>query len=284
MACSVVCLIPPDADSISRTSFPFDIATVRATRCRQLTCGVETEFSQSALRSQPSYQHYQLSHQTFSATATLPGFPGAPDFGSVTREYNTKKAAKAGAARDAVVWLRRNKHLPTPGADGAGAVGKENWKGYEKLAKGLPKQKYSPPPPAKKVKTNEDTITTNGNTTTAANTSPTPSPSSDAQAQQGKPLTFGQQAQALRERLGLPSPTYHVHILTHPSLYEGWATFPNAAALPQLLQGERLAEVSKVFGQKNAREAIARGLVQLMGVVLAEREREAEVVVRMVEG
>lgn len=251
-----------------------------------------TEFTQTALKHQPSYEAFQVSHQTFSTTVKLPGFPVQhPPFGSRTIAYNTKKAAKAGAARDAVLWLRKNGFLTVPGAEDCG--GKENSKGfgYGRAAKGLPRLGT---PVGIKVKMpsaagtgtagNANGISGNSN---AADTAA--GASTSYAAVPGQSRSHGQQAQQLREELGLPTPVYRLDpgTGTLSSTYNGHASFEGPggvhnAVLPEKLHGE-LASVRGIFGKTHAKEEISRKLVMLLEGLKNERLQGAVVAEAMVE-
>ncbi|KAI9754029.1 MAG: hypothetical protein M1835_000925 [Candelina submexicana] len=78
-----------------------------------LTKGIDTEYCAFEDIPQPSFTDYAVGQQ-FACEATMTKRPDEP-FGSRENAFPTKKAAKANAAKEAVLWLRQNGHLSADG-------------------------------------------------------------------------------------------------------------------------------------------------------------------------
>lgn len=68
--------------------------------------------------------------------------------------------------------------------------------------------------------------------------------------------------------LGLAPPQYHLNPASAlaPSIFSGHAAFPNAPSMPA-----QIGEARNVFGKKNAKEEVARGVWVVLGELAAKR-------------
>jgi len=216
----------------------------------------DTEFAQAHLREQPSYQVYQIGHQTFATTATLSAASTTfstppPIFGSPTISFNTKKAAKANAARDAVLWLRTNGHL---NADGSASL------------------LHGPNAGAKRKRAGAGGGSSASEAGSSSDAQDTPVVSSGAEA-----TSFAQRVNVLRKQLGLPNLMYELTAAQGSAIYTVHASFGgiHAGSVPFALRGP-IAEVRNVFGKKNAKEECAKVVMGMLEKVKRERLGELE--------
>lgn len=178
----------------------------------------------------------------FAAEVTLPLRPDHP-FGSRTRAFPSKKAAKSHAAKEAVLWLRDQGHFTlTP--DGT-------------LVASASKQ-------AKKAK-GKDAIVVEE------------SGNGGGGGGGGGSASFAAQVASLATRLGMQAPTYRfVPSAQAPSIYSGAAYFEeqcgarSVGGADEQLDGP-IGEVRNVFGKKNAKEECAKKVLEVLKEIAAKR-------------
>ena len=80
--------------------------------------------------------------------------------------------------------------------------------------------------------------------------------------------TYAQKVNDAFPILGLPTPQYVLGPASDlaPNMISGYAFFPNQPSLPK-----EIGEVRNIYGKKNAKEEIAKGLWQVMQELAAQR-------------
>lgn len=80
--------------------------------------------------------------------------------------------------------------------------------------------------------------------------------------------TYGQKVNDAYGILGLKTPQYVLAAASAsaPSIFSGHASFPNEPELPK-----EIGEVRNVFGKKNAKEAIAKGVWEVLRKLAEKR-------------
>ncbi|QDS71004.1 hypothetical protein FKW77_007816 [Venturia effusa] len=214
-------------------------------------------FSQSNMKQMPTYEDFQettTKQNLWASEVTIPLH--ASPFGRRDVPFGSKKQARQNAAREAVLWLRKNDYIPEDG------------------------------PPKKKQKTTQQQ-----QQNALSNTNITSSPLDSTHQQ--KEISYAQQVNG---NPPIPPPshppiktaqhTYHphtphpnkkkkptdiclrqnIHVPTYeltPSatgpFYAGHALFTRS---PVIANGRPIGHVENIFGKKNAKEAVARNVVR----------------------
>jgi len=213
---------------------------------------LSSEHSHATSASEPVYQPYQISLQTFACTVTIAARPSEP-FGTSSTAYTSKKVAKAMAARAAMLWLRS-----------------ENRLGF------LPARKNVKLENEAAAHTTSQVNGTGPSTGMNSSGSPMPSPSASVLdvVDSAGPSTFANQVHQLALLLGLTSPEYRLIAAPNTAMYSGALYFKDGTGV---LVGA-LGEVSGVYGRKAAKEECARNAAELLKEEVKRRQRLAGVV------
>ena len=186
----------------------------------------------------PLYDYFALG-TAFSATCTIPTHQ-ARTFGSPATAHPSKKTAQTAAAREAVECLISEGKLNGDGTCPGGARKKQ------KPNAASSNSDSAPPSPA-------PSITLNPNNTVSVSSS----------------SSYAQRVADLAPLLGVSQPQYQLSAgsAAAPNMLSGYASFANWGGV-EALRGE-VGEARNVFGRKNAREEVARGVWDVL-VRLAE--------------
>lgn len=238
---------------------------------RTLTNTVTTEYSNAASLPFASYQFYRITPTAFACEVSvqhperLSAAPETFTYGSSSRAYNSKKAAKSAASSAAVAQLRALGLLEGPRAPPP-----------------RKKARVSSPTGLKTAASSKGELATESHAHTripglstlhaaadleSTSSSSASSASTPTHSAGGGPLN---RVHALRQELGLGNVEYRVTpSAPGTSLYDGAAYFPEETRLSGL-RGP-LGAVTAVFGRRAAKEEVARGLVKVLGAELVRR-------------
>lgn len=186
----------------------------------------------------PEYGYYQVDGRFFAATCAMPASCPGRSFGSPTEAFATKKAAQAAAAQEAVEALMAEGKIDADGV--STAEGRKKSKG-------------------------------NGNGDGGGGGGGGGGPCvrlTEAGLMVSKGGSFAQRVNDMAPLMGLSAPQYHIEPASAamPNLLNGYAIFNGVSAL----QGP-VGEARNVYGKKNAREEVAKGVWEVLKVVAASR-------------
>ena len=186
----------------------------------------------------PLYSYYQVEGRFFAATCVIPAAIPGKTFGSPTGAFASKKAAQGGAARKAVEALMAEGRIGEDGVTTAGV------RGGRKKSKG------------------------NGGSGDGGGGGGPCVRLTEAGLVVSKSGSFAQRVNDMAPLMGLPAPQYHTEPASAaaPNLLNGYATFNGVPAL----QGP-VGQARNVYGKRNAREEVAKGVWEVLRVLAASR-------------
>ncbi|EKG17569.1 Double-stranded RNA-binding protein [Macrophomina phaseolina MS6] len=220
--------------------------------------GLLGEYCQASRKTLPLYQEFELG-SGFSMEVTISDRPNEP-FGSREYLFNSKKAAKINAAREAVRWLRESEHLPKKDYPSMSSI---------RTAAAIGSNVAISEPIRRQSLAVGEAIEPDTSQVTAG-------------AEKNSSLLFppgqrncslGQQVTTLCRRIGCAQPIFKLTPDPHaPSIWSGAAFFAHdpAVALPD----QPVGEVRMVFGKRKAKEEIARGVLKRLQEIMTERQEK----------
>lgn len=197
----------------------------------------------------PVYSYYQVEGRFFAATCAIPAaLPGSRQFGSPTSAFASKKAAQGAAAREAVEALMAEGKIGADGVTTAG--GRKKSKGNNGSGDGAAGAAGGGGGGGPCVRL------------------------TDAGLVVSKGGSFAQRVTDMAPLMGLPTPQYHIEPASAaaPNLLNAYVTFNGVPAL----QGP-VGEARNVYGKKNAREEVAKGVWEVLKVLATSRGFEPEI-------
>lgn len=260
--------------------------------------GLIGEYCQAENKPRPMFQEFSLG-ANYSMECTIADRPAEP-FGGRTVLFNSKRNAKANAARAAVRWLRDTGHMPKKGHPTKRRARDAKLAAAAPDAAPTPSPLFAPtdhgPLPLPTPIGGGDAATTAATTTTSSDSDGNASPSSPSQADRSlgeqvmsklsplpsphipsTPKGFNRKQKDLCHKLGCAQPIYRITPDPRvPSMWSGAAYFTHDPAIAP--PGQSVGEVRNIYGKKKAREEVAKKLLKHLRAKRAERQREVDVV------
>ncbi|KAF4545638.1 putative double-stranded rna-binding protein [Lasiodiplodia theobromae] len=239
--------------------------------------GLLGEYCQAEGKPRPMFQEFSLG-ANYSMECIMPpddrpvpdGAPPQPEaFGGRNILFNSKKAAKTNAAREAVRWLRAAGCMPKKGHPT-----KKKMKAAQMMAATTPAFPAAPTSNANPVPLPIPTPISGdqqGNNAASGSDSEGGSSSSSAGAPGLKDRSLGEQVMILCSKLGCAQPIYKILPDPRvPSMWSGAAYFPHDPAVGSV---QPVGEVRNVYGKKKAREEVAKKVLKHLKAMQAERQK-----------
>ncbi|KAK7720661.1 hypothetical protein SLS57_005440 [Botryosphaeria dothidea] len=233
--------------------------------------GLLGEYCQAEDKPRPLFQEFSLG-ANYSMECIMQGDRPDEPFGGRNVLFNSKKAAKTNAARDAVRWLREQDRMPKKGHPT-----KKKMKAAQLAAAGATTTpqfssagELGPLPTPMPL----------GGDASAAGAATSNAPSgSDSDGSSGSPdqkdRSPGEQVMILCSKLGCAQPIYKITPDPRvPSMWSGAAYFPHDPAVAS--PGQPIGEVCNIYGKKKAREEVARKVLKHLKAKRAERQKVAD--------
>ncbi|KAH7065521.1 hypothetical protein B0J12DRAFT_734830 [Macrophomina phaseolina] len=236
--------------------------------------GLLGEYSQAEGKPRPLFQEFSLG-ANYSMECILPADrPGEP-FGGRDLLFNSKKAAKANAAREAVRWLRAQDRMPKKGHPTKKKIkAAQLAAAYSAAAQFSASASADPGPLPTPTPIGGDVAIAMAGASNSNAASASDSDGSSGSPDQ-KDRTPGEQVMLLCSKLGCAQPIYKITPDPRvPSMWSGAAYFPHDPAIAP--PGQPIGEVHNIYGKKKAREEVAKRVLKHLKAKRVERQKVAE--------
>ncbi|EKG18487.1 hypothetical protein MPH_04289 [Macrophomina phaseolina MS6] len=259
-------LVPPGWS----VELKFGFGSLSGEGARRLTA----EYSQAEGKPRPLFQEFSLG-ANYSMECILPADrPGEP-FGGRDLLFNSKKAAKANAAREAVRWLRAQDRMPKKGHPTKKKIkAAQLAAAYSAAAQFSASASADPGPLPTPTPIGGDVAIAMAGASNSNAASASDSDGSSGSPDQ-KDRTPGEQVMLLCSKLGCAQPIYKITPDPRvPSMWSGAAYFPHDPAIAP--PGQPIGEVHNIYGKKKAREEVAKRVLKHLKAKRVERQKVAE--------